>query len=207
MGYAHYWERIPELSREGFLKASEDIRLMFDTLKTRGVQIAGPNGAGEPELTDSIIAFNGVRNCGHRYIDLGEPWPAKIAEGVANLSDPIQEGPSWFSGPYLLTRTCGGSCAGKPFIMDRNYLIRRWEKPEGGRYFCHCETAFRPYDLAVTCALLRVKERLGDEIVVSSDGYERGFNDAKRFSRELFGLPQRFELKVPEPALGFSEDR
>ncbi len=208
MGYCEYWERSPEFNRDAFVKVGEDLRLLFPALRKMGVKLAGPQGVGNPEITDYVIAFNGAKDCGHRYMDLGDPWPAKNAEGVLATVDPIgdDEGARWFQGPYLLTRTCGGSCAGDPFIIDRKYLVRRWERPENGSMFsCLCETAYKPYDLAVTLALLRFKERMPQDIMLWSDSYEHGFEDAKRINREFFGWPKHFEMKPPEPALTVQE--
>ena len=193
MGYNHYWRRAPELDRDSFVRAVADIRLILEALKKRGVQMAGPEGHGEPELNDFIIAFNGKRECGHRYIDLGDPYPAENAEGIEAVLDPVV-GP-FVTGARLATRVCGGSCAGKPFIIDRKFSVRSWSQLEHGGYYSYCDTAFKPYDMAVTSALVRLKERLRDEITVSSDGHERGFAEAKQFCRELFGWASHFSLE------------
>ena len=101
----------------------------------------------------------------------------------------------WISGPYLLTRACGGNCSRDPFIVDRKYMARDWERQEHGGYFCGCETDFKPYDLVVTAVMIRMKERLGDDFKITSDGDEHAFADAHRLCRELFGFPSRFELE------------
>jgi hypothetical protein len=199
VNYAHYWRRSPELDRAAFTNAVEDTKLIFAKAKELGIHLAGPIGQGHPDATDFAIAFNGSKECGHRYMDLGKPWPSKTAEGVEATPTPIS-GP-WFSGAMLETRVCGGCCAGGSFIVDRNFLVRPWDQLEQGRYFSYCETDFKPYDLIVTAILIRLKERLGDQIVISSDGLERGFEDAKKLCRELFGWASRFELEPQESAL------
>jgi hypothetical protein len=196
MGYTHYWRRVGDIERNAFSKALEDIRLVIETLSSRGMKFAGPSGSGSPELTDQTIAFNGKRECGHRYRDLGKPWPSKNAEGVEANNNPVV-GP-WFSGALLDTRVCGGNCAGEHFLVDRSFLLRSWDQLEDGRYFCSCETQYKPYDLLVTAALVRLKERLGDQILISSDGGEQGFADAKRLCRELFGFATHFELETQD---------
>lgn len=196
MSYSHYWRRAPKHNRAAFTKALEDIRRIIEVVKERGVQLAGPTGHGVPEMSDVTIAFNGSANCGHRYLDLGEPWPSTTAEGVESTVDPVV-GP-WFSGALLETRVCGGSCAGEAFVIDRDFLVRNWDQLEHGGYFQKCVTAFKPYDLAVTAALIRLKERLGNEIHLSSDGFERGFEDAKKLCRELFGWSKAFQLEPQE---------
>jgi hypothetical protein len=104
----------------------------------------------------------------------------------------------WFSGALLETRVCNGDCSGAPFVVDRRFLIREWDQLDKGKYFSHCETGYKPYDLAVTAVLVRLKENLGDELQVSSDGKERGFDDAKRVCRTLFGFAKKFELEPEE---------
>lgn len=166
-----------------------------------GIRIAGPTGEGSPELTASTIAFNGSADCGHRYRDLGKPWPAKDAEGIDTGDNPIADGDPYFSGPHITTRTCGGNCAQEPFVIDRKWIMREWDRPEDGGFFSSCETRFKPYDLPVTASLIRLKENLGDEIKISTDWPESGFEDAKRFCRELFGWSSRFELEPQESSV------
>lgn len=202
MGFGHYWARPAELPQEPFAKAVEEIRLVLDTLSGRGVKLAGPVGIGKPELTRRTVAFNGEAACGHRYRHLENAWPSPTATGID--ADPWASpltGP-WSSGevPQIETRTCGGSCAAKPFVMDAHYLKQEGEQAEGdGLYYSHCETGFKPYDLAVTASLIRFKEHLGPALSVWSDGQEHAFEDAKRLCRELFGWPLRFSLNQPAP--------
>ena len=199
MGYAHFWTRNLELDREDFLKAVDDAKIVMARLRDMGLKIAGPSGSGKPELEGETIAFNGLAGCGHRYRDLGRPFASAIASGVEDKEPPYDPNAEpWFSGPFLDTRVCGGVCSGEPFVVDRKYFARDWERPEpGGKYACSCTTDFKPYDLAVTTVLIRLKERLGDAITVSSENPDHGFDDAKRLSRELFGWGSRFEIEQP----------
>lgn len=197
MGYTHQWRRAPELNREAFERVADDVRLILERADEMGLKLAGPTGYGKPEVTENTIAFNGSRNCGHRFFDYGEPWPTDTAEGVF-ADTPVADTPYW-SGEYLTTRMChGGSCAQGPFIVDRNFLTRHWTVLEHGGYYGKCETQFKPYDLIVTAALIRLKERLSDQIFVASDGREKAFEDAKRLCRELFGFARYFELDPVE---------
>jgi hypothetical protein len=203
MPYSHYWSRVTEFDRSAFAQAVEDVRLILSRARDMGMRLAGPLGKGKPHLGVETIAFNGAINCGHRYRDLGEPWPAVEAVGIEEVDPPYDPTAEPYvgggGGPMLLTRACGGNCAGAPFLMDRKYIVRDWERPgDGGRYDCQCDTHFKPYDLIVTSALVRLKERLGDAIIVSSEEPERGFEDAKRLCRELFGFASRFEVEEPQ---------
>ncbi len=201
MPYSHIWRRAPELDRLRFSKAVEDIKLILSRVGELGLFVAGPTGIGKPEITDRTIALNGSRDCGHRFFDFGEPWPSDTAEGFQN-DNAVSEVPYW-SGEYLNTRVChGGSCAQGPFIVDRVFMARHWTPLEKGGYFCKCETQFKPYDLIVTASLIRLKEHLHDQVFLSwQDGQERGYADAKRLCRELFGWPSHFELEPPESEL------
>jgi hypothetical protein len=197
MPYTHQWRRSPSLDPDGFAKAVEDVKLILEKIEELGIKIAGPTGHGRPEITRNTIAFNGVKECGHRFFNYGEPWPTDDAAGVFN-DVPVAEEPYW-SGEYLNTRTChGGSCAQGAFVVDREFMKLHWTRLEKGGYFCKCETQFKPYDLAVTAALIRLKEHLADEIFINSDGHEKAFEDAKRFCRELFGWPRHFQVEPVE---------
>ncbi len=203
MAYAHYWNRVIEFDREAFAEAVEDIRMIVARVQDMGMRVAGPGGKGKPHLGKESIAFNGSATCGHRYRDLGEPWPADDATGVEDREPPYDPSVEPYigggGGPMLMTRVCGGNCAGAPFLVDRKYLVRDWERPvEGNRYDCTCDTHFKPYDLLVTAALVRLKERLGDAIRITSEDPDNGFEDAKRLCRELFGFASRFEVEPPQ---------
>lgn len=200
MGYKHYWSRALTLDREAFFNAVQDVHMIIQHAAQLGIQIAGPTGSGKPELTAELIAFNGLALCGHKYRDLGKPFPSAIASGVEEKEPPYDpKAAPWFSGPFLDTRVCGGTCAAEPFVLDRRYLVRDWERPEdNGKYACSCITHFKPYDLVVTAALVRIKERLGSAIVVSSDNPDHGFDDAQRFCRELFGWSPNFDIEKPK---------
>jgi hypothetical protein len=201
MGYSHYWRRAEHLNKQGFAKAVEEIKLVIERVREIGVTICGPTGSGKAELSEFTVAFNGCTKCGHRFRDIGKPWPTADAEGVMEVDDPIaRDAEPAFAGAYVKTRTCGGNCAQEEFVVDRDWLHADWHRTDRGMYPQQCETRFKPYDLVVTAALLRLKENLGEEIVISSDGDEKAFQDAKRLCRQLFGWPSRFELESRSPA-------
>jgi hypothetical protein len=49
------------------------------------------------------------------------------------------------------------------------------------------KTGFRPYDVAVTAALLIAKRYLGDRFAVHSNGSEAQWSDAKRLFQTILG--------------------
>ena len=195
MGYTHYWRRSPVLSPAEFAKAAEDIRHIAATLTDRGIKLAGPTGHGKPEISDSSIAFNGSLNCHHAFIDLGSPWPSSSATGW-DKPNPVVG--AWFSGALLDTRICGGNCAAGLFLVDREFMVRPWDQLEQNRYFSYCNTEYKPYDIMVTASLVRLKEHLPNDVKLTSDGGEKGFEDAKRLCRELFGFAKNFEIEPEE---------
>lgn len=182
------------------MRFSEDVRAILSRAEDMGVRISGPTGKGQPEIGPETIAFNGSDRCGHRYRDLGKPWASPTASGIEEVEPPYDAAAEpWMSGPYLSTRVCGGSCAGEAFIVDRKYLVRDWERAEAPRrYACSCETRFKPYDLIVAAALVRLKEHLGESITIKSHNPDNAFEDAKRFCRELFGWAAHFNVEKPE---------
>ncbi len=200
MSYTHFWSRDLNLDPEGFARFVEDMAVILARARDMGIKIAGPNGMGKPELNLQTIAFNGSAQCGHKFRDLGKPFASMIATGVEEKEPPYDpKADPWFSGPFLDTRVCNGNCCGDPFLVDWRYMVRDWERPDtSGRYACSCETHFKPYDLIVTAALVRLKECLGESVVISSENPEHGFDDAKRLCRELFGFNNRFDIQKPQ---------
>jgi hypothetical protein len=198
MAYTLLWTRILELDRESFAKFAEDVRLILSRAEDMGIRLAGPTGKGKPDIGPETIAFNGSASCGHRFRDLGKPFGSPTASGIEEVDPPYDvKAEPWISGPMLETRVCGGNCAGEGFVVDRKYMVRDWERPEEPkRYACSCETHFKPYDLIVAAALVRLKERLGDGIKIAAENPENSFEDAKRFCRELFGWAVNFEIET-----------
>jgi hypothetical protein len=197
MPYTHYWRRLPELPEQEFAEVAEEAKVIIEAVSEMGVPLAGPKGEGDPILSHQTVAFNGVKDCGHQYRDLGYAWPGPKSKGVAVTPVLVGRHASE-QGPLLAARSCGGSCAGRlpmgAFFIDRVFMMREWDQIEKGRYFQFCETDFKPYDLAVTAVLARFKERMPNEIYLSSDGQEDQWDEAKRLNRGLFGWGSRFVL-------------
>jgi hypothetical protein len=99
---------------------------------------------------------------------------------------------NWFIGVQLRRRTCNGDCKYEPFIFHR--IV---EKPTPNPHRPHpgelvfecCKTAFRPYDLAVQCALLIGKHHLRESFKVNSGGSDWHWNDARRVCYLHLGYP------------------
>lgn len=68
------------------------------------------------------------------------------------------------------------------------------ERPEHGRFFGFCKTAFKPYDLAVQAALVVAAHYLDEAVVVSSDGSLEEWEDAIALCERVLGYGRAFTL-------------
>jgi hypothetical protein len=195
MGYTLYWRRLPRLDAASFKAASVDFKVICEEIEKMGVHLAGPSGYGPAQAGPDRIAFNGLAKCGHPHRNLGHAYPADDAEGIELIQSPIV-GPH-YAGAKLRARSCGGECHAEPFVIDRMHDAAEWEvKTDDGMYRQHCTTEYKPYDLAVAAALVRLKHNLGEQIRVDSDdGQITHFREAMALCRRLFEKNSPFELE------------
>lgn len=62
MGYTHYWECQPdgEQFKAAWSQFCSDTARILEAVTGRGVQLAGPDGTGQPEVSEELgVAFNG----------------------------------------------------------------------------------------------------------------------------------------------------
>ena len=156
-----------------------------------GIELAGGNGSGTPEISTILVCFNGIEHCGHEKRKLHITWPAKGAKGVdpraGELSKTVVDKP-WFAGAMLLTRTCGGDCSHETF-----YFPQRDPKSDANG-FNFCKTAYKPYDLAVNAFLIIAKHYLKDALKVHSDGEGVDWEDGRRVCEIVLRYGKDFEL-------------
>ena len=195
MGYTHYWYRPLEIPPDIMKKIAQDIRKLVPVLEQHGVKLADGLGRGKAEITAERIWFNGPGNCGHEQRDLCIAWPAPGAGGVGETKDSVEG--SWFAGSTISTRCCGGDCSHETFSlpqkMGKEYLQESSDHP--GLYFECCKTAFKPYDIAVTAALIVAKHYLGDQISVSSDGEEAQWFDGQMLCQTVLDYGMGYTLE------------
>jgi len=164
-------------------------------LEVAGCLLAGGDGSGKPEITADVICFNGLEKCGHpENAEIVIPWPTKDAGGIANPSRENAHHGDWFAGAQIQKRCCNGSCSYETFLFARRYKSESWQKPENGRYFDFCKTAFRPYDLAVICCLIVIKHHCGERVEVSSDGEDGQWFDGKLFCQVHLGYGMEYAV-------------
>lgn len=195
MGYTHYWYRQKGVKPDTYGQVIDDFRRLLPALKEWGIHLAGGLGEGEPQINETGVYFNGLRNCGHSPDDaIVIAWPAKEASGIATPDEDVKAG-TWFAGALLSKRCCDGDCSHETFHFPRVLKPHAWEKPkENGLYFVFCKTAFKPYDLAVTAFLVIAKHYLKDRLLVHSDGDEAHWQDAKWLCEMELGYGLSFQI-------------
>jgi hypothetical protein len=195
MGFSHYWKRKEKFSPKKFSAVARDFQVILPKLENIGVKLAGPMGDGQPEVNDTTIAFNGVQSCGHTERDLGITWPSDASGGViANDSQNVKDG-TWFAGAQLQTRACGGNCSHESFVLPQHEEMPDYQRERGNKLsFKFCKTAYKPYDLAVTAALIIAKHHLGKAIKVTSDGEAKDWFDAALLVNLELGYGLDFKL-------------
>jgi hypothetical protein len=196
MGYTHYYCRPRVLNTVKFRAFTSDARIIVGALAGQGLQLAGPDGAGEPIVKSNLISLNGKTECGHEpNSSIVIPWPAENAGGVAGPGQDATAG-TWFAGVQLSTRVCNGDCSYETFYLPRIHKPEGWETPKGGLFFGFCKTAFRPYDLCVISILICFKNHFGDEVRVSSDGSDQQWFDGKLLCTRLLDYGFGFQVNA-----------
>jgi hypothetical protein len=186
VGYCHYWRRPAEIEPEAYSRVIHDFRRCVLALDDAGVPLAGPNGDGLPKIGGDEIAFNGVSQCGHPPNEaVCIPFPSEDASGVGESTGAIAG--EWSIGVQLRRRTCNGNCSYEPFFFER--VIEQSRGKAGKRVSDYCKTGFRPYDLAVQCALLVSKHHLPEKFEVFSSGSDWHWNDARGLCYLQLGYP------------------
>ena len=59
-------------------------------------------------------------------------------------------------------------------------------------YFMFCKTARKDYDIAATCALIIAKKHFGDDVIISSDGDNSEWSEAKELCEDELGYGEKF---------------
>ena len=195
MGYNQSWEQECEIDADIFGKIVEDFGRIVLVLDDLGVRLAGPLGEGTPVLTPDEISFNGVADCGHpQNEEISLPAAAPRASGVGGSTGAIVGEKSWHV--LLQRRTCDGNCSFETFTLER---LSSRRPDDGSRLPCGdvCKTGFRPYDLAVQCALLIAKHYLRDRFSVHTAGSDYVWNDPRQLCYLSLQYPLR-EFRVDE---------
>jgi hypothetical protein len=199
MGYTHYWDRPQSLPWHLFGGIRADFERLILPLSDLGIDLADWDGQGTPTITEDLIRFNGVTDCGHpANEDLLIPYPTPEAQGVGPNSSAI-EGDFYGWGVTVRHRSCNGHCSYETFALARNIDLSPSQDPaENGLFGEFVKTGFRPYDVAVTAALLIAKRHLGDQFLVQTNGAEPQWSDAKRLCQMVLGYGDWFGIVEDE---------
>lgn len=182
--YSHTWRRKRALPSHRFDRIAVDFIRLIPALELAGVPLCGEAGAGQPLLSSGAIAFNGPVGCGHELRPgLEDSLPLSNARGIG-----IHDAPS---GP-LPCRCCAGSCAAEPFgfpAVISSHYAGDFDSIEQS-----CTTRFRPYDLAVTAALIVAKHHLGPELNVCTGGMDAQWADARQLCHSVLRYGGEFAV-------------
>lgn len=194
MGYTHYWSRPAIIPQTVFHAIRIDFESLILPLSDGGTQLAGAGGEGPPEITEELICFNGLNNCGHPKNDeIAVPYPLGDAEGIGPGSTAVTNADGFVT--YLKHRTCNGSCSYETFSFPRSLDGTRHSGPDkDGLFGGYVKTGFRPYDVAVTAALIVAKRHLKDQLVVEGNGGDSRWRDAKRICQRVLGYGDWFGI-------------
>ena len=81
------------------------------------------------------------------------------------------------------------------FRFPRVHVIRTGERPDPeGRYFEYVKTGGAPYDLPVTACLLVAKHRVGDLVVITSDGEDWMWGMTRAFCLQVLGYGPDYHI-------------
>jgi hypothetical protein len=195
MGYTHYWSRPEVISDHLWERIRSDCEKLILPMSDLGVELAGGLGTGPPEITGTLIRINGIQDCGHpANEELVIPYPTDDAEGIGPSTSAIV-GDYYGIGVQVKHRCCNGSCAYETFVLDKRKTLEEHNEPdEEGLYGEYVKTGFRPYDVAVTAALLIAKRHLGNRFVIHSNGADAQWADARRLCQSFLGYGDWFGI-------------
>jgi hypothetical protein len=162
MGYTHYWHRPETLDPRRFIHFRIDVERLLASL---------------PRHTDSAGGY-------YRDEEL-------IVCGSDGTGEPIitDELVSFNGNASLAGNADTDDLSHETFYIPRIHEPQDWQTPDGqGRYFDFCKTARKPYDLAVTAALITLRYHFPDpEIAISSDGTAEDWQQGLTFCRATLG--------------------
>lgn len=195
MGYTHYWHRAAVIEQLTFNAIRSDFERMILPLTDAGIELAGGLGEGPPEVTDQLIRFNGLTHCGHpKNEKISVPYPSEGAEGVGPSANAL-DGDTDGLVTRLKHRCCDGRCSCETFSLPRTLdLDESRDADEDGLYIEYVKTGFRPYDVAVTAALMIAKRYLKSNFVISSNGGDHQWADARRLCQHVLGYGDWFGI-------------
>ena len=83
MGYTHYWSHDDDLDPSALIRALNDCREVAEAVLKRGIVLRGPDGTGEPEISELGIDLNGDGEESHETFSF--PVQGETAERAKRL--------------------------------------------------------------------------------------------------------------------------
>lgn len=166
MGYTHYWlnwDKVRVGADAEFALWSADVRTLIDSLFlypeiTEGsFNICGPDGTGQPIITDRLVALNGEAEEDEEYESF-----------IIGLDNPV------LSIAFLTEITTA---------QPDTTLTLDTQLPFSKLF---CKTACEPYDLVVTAALIRLAYYF-PQVEIASDGDQEDWQPASTLCQKIFG--------------------
>ena len=117
MGYTHAWSYVPDDMRfiSAFPRIREDATVIVMHLAASGFDLAGPNGDGEPVLSDMAIAFNGTDpHAGDTFLLSLEPLARQRLQADSG---------SWFSWAFCKTNRLPYDLAVMAVLLRTHQLV------------------------------------------------------------------------------------
>lgn len=136
--------------------------------------------------------FDKIQADVRKIIDACTDMDIKI-RGVDGIDEPIVTSQDiCFNGDAL---ACSGDFSHEAFDIPRIDKEDSWHKmDECGVFGGFTKTARKPYDIAVTSALIVLKHYLGEDCEISSDGKDKDWFEAKMLCDKLFGYGLGYTL-------------
>lgn len=196
MGYCHYWIRPRVIIPPVFARIADDFARLTPEWTRLGVSLAGPLGTGCPVVSRQEIAFNGRIRCRHPHGGDTSVFTRLLA--VASLlsmaPDQRETASRQLWEEEHSQRRCPGNCAFETFWFPRVAPRGAVDTDGSGRFCDRTKTAFRPYDIAVTSALLIARHHLGDDMRLDSDGGQVQWWEARLLCQSVLGYGFKVRL-------------
>lgn len=208
MGYSHYWYTKPNLNETNWKQFAIDCKKLFAFAHNEmGIALADGSGEAEtqPQITREFISFNGSEAQPSGLWTTNEnislPWPSSTASLSDESADPTADktNGTWFAGDLVEQRVAPidnlsgfGSGSYETCGIDRVKELSKYNDyterdAKYGLAFDCCKTAYRPYDLVVTAVLIALKHNFGNDVIISTDGEEKDWLDARMMCNNVLG--------------------
>ena len=83
----------------------------------------------------------------------------------------------------------------EPFRIDQVFADEHRATNAHGQLFAFTKTNFRPYDLCVQACLIVFDFHFSEDLVVSSDGDDKAWNEARSACQHFLGYGPHFKLE------------